>query len=503
MAHLPILPILIPLLTALLLLLPPLTTSLLRQRLASCIGMGITLLVSILLLQTSLDGTQIYALGDWQPPFGIVLWADPMATLLVTLCTILAFATLLSSVGGHDKGGMFFHPLFQFQIVGINGAFLTGDLFNLFVFFEILLIASYALLIHGGGKEKTQAGFHYVTLNLLGSAFFLFALGIIYGTLGTLNMADLAYKASQIHADDQQLARTGVFLLLVVFGLKAAILPLHFWLSRTYGAAVAPIAALFAIMTKVGIYSLYRVHIMIFGDHAGDLANLVIPWLWPLALLTLAFGAIGALAARRLRDLTSWLVVVSVGTLLFSIAMNRVDATATGLYYLIHSTLISGALYLLSDLIATQRGQAADRFVSARPLGQNALLGALFVICALTVVGMPPLSGFVGKLGLMQVADGLERLWFWPVLLIGGLLSIIALSRAGTTIFWRVRGNKPGNEPVCRWQLSGVIILIVLSPLMVIFGESILQLSYQAASALHAPPAPLTEMLSPATGGQN
>jgi hypothetical protein len=166
--------------------------------------------------------------------------------------------------------------------MGINGAFLTGDLFNLFVFFEILLIASYALLVHGGGREKTKAGFQYVTLNLIGSALFLVALGTLYGTVGSLNMADMAFRVGQLLPEDQTLAKTGGLLLLLVFSLKSALLPLHFWLPKTYGAASASVVALFAVMTKVGFYSICRVFAGIFGNDAGALANLATPWIWPL-----------------------------------------------------------------------------------------------------------------------------------------------------------------------------------------------------------------------------
>ena len=486
--HLPILPILIPMLAAVLLLLPPLQESIIRQRVTGAIALSLTLLASLWLLTESLEQTRYYILGGWQPPFGIVLAADPLASILVILTSFLSLAALLAACAGHDRSGMYFHPLFLFQVTGINGAFLTGDIFNLFVFFEILLIASYSLLLHGGGKEKTKAGFHYVTLNLIGSGFFLIALGILYGTLGTLNMADMAVKAASLQANDQLLASAGVLLLLAVFGLKSAFIPLHFWLSKTYGAAVAPIAALFAIMTKVGIYGLYRVHLQIFGDHAGGLANLVIPWLWPLAFITVIIGGIGILSSRRLKDLASWLVIVSVGTLLFSIALNSPQATAAGLYYLVHSTIVTAALYLLADIISKQRGQAGDRFVSARPIKHAGLIGALFIITALAAIGMPPLSGFIGKIALLQSAsDGFSPLLMWPPLLLSSVAAIIAFSRAGTTLFWRVRGNRPSDDPVSFPQMGAVALLLLISPLMVVFGNAMTGLTLQAANQLHKP----------------
>lgn len=487
-AHFPVLPVLLPLLAAILLLLPPLQYSKQGQRVTAAITLVLTLAVSLWLLVASLEQTQYYILGGWQPPFGIVLVADPLAAVMVTLTSFLSLSVLLAVFSGHDEAGHYFHPLYLFQITGINGAFLTGDLFNLFVFFEILLIASYSLLIHGGGKEKTKAAFHYVTLNLLGSVLFLFALGILYGSLGTLNMTDMAIKVADIGDNEQELVSTGILLLLAVFGLKSALLPLHFWLARTYGAAIAPVAALFAIMTKVGIYSLYRVHVQVFGDHAGALANQITIWLWPLAVLTVAVGVIGVLASRRLKDVASWLVIVSVGTLLFTIALNSAQATAAGLYYLIHSTLVTAALYLLADLISSQRNQVGDRFVSGNQVAYPKITGMFYMVAALVVVGMPPFSGFIGKVAILQSATATTgQIWVWPTILISGLAALIALSRAATTLFWRLRETEAKETmafPV--WQCSAIALLLLASPLMVVFGGDMIELTQHAAKQLHA-----------------
>ncbi|MEX0305022.1 MAG: proton-conducting transporter membrane subunit, partial [Leisingera sp.] len=206
------------------------------------------------------DGTvYVYELGDWPAPFGIVLVLDRLSAMMIVLTSILALPILLYAIGsGWDTRGANFHALFQFQLMGIMGAFLTGDAFNLFVFFEVLLIASYGLMIHSGGGRRFQAGVQYVVYNLLGSTLFLFALGTLYSVTGTLNMADLAVKAAEMPADDTALLRVGAVMLLLVFAIKAALLPLHFWLPSAYANAPAPVAALFAIMTKVGAYAILR-----------------------------------------------------------------------------------------------------------------------------------------------------------------------------------------------------------------------------------------------------
>lgn len=487
MLHLPIAPILLPMLAAVFMLLPPLSNSVNRQRVFAVLAMILLVIASaFLLLSSHQQGTQIYVLGGWQPPFGITLVADRLSTMMLLLTSVLGLCAQLYACAGADKEGMYFHPLFMFQIMGVNGAFLTGDIFNLFVFFEILLIASYALLIHGGGKQKTKANVHYVILNLVGSSIFLFALGILYGTIGSLNIEDMASKVRLLGEHEQALAKAGGLLLLVVFGLKAALLPLHFWLPKTYAAASAPVAALFAIMTKVGVYSILRVHTTIFGEDAGALASIAIPWLWPLGLLTLAIGAIGVLASPSLRLTSANLVVVSVGTLMLAIAMQREAATSAALYYMIHSTLVTGALFLIADLISKQRGKAEDYYVVADKMNHAKVIGIAFFIAALVVVGMPPLSGFVGKILILQAAEGMiEIAWVWPVILLSGLACLVAISRAGTTIFWRSTGTVSINAAISPLKLGAVALLLCASPLLVVFGGPVIGYTDLAAAELH------------------
>lgn len=492
--HLPILPILIPLVGGLLMLLPPFI-GVERYRYRRAATLFLTLLqvaCSIWLMVTvSQHGAMMYAVGDWQPPFGIILYADLLSAMLIALTSFLGLGVTLYSFAGTDREGKYYHPLIQFQLLGISGAFLTNDLFNLFVFFEVLLIASYALMVHGGGKQKTLANVHYVILNLVGSSLFLIALGTLYATTGTLNIADMSLRIAELDPSQKVIAQVGGALLLVVFGLKAAMLPLHFWLPQTYESASAPVAALFAIMTKVGVYGIFRVFTVIFGDNAGDLAGMAEPWIWVLAILTIAAGSVGALASPNLRMLNSNLIIVSVGTLLIAFALRTPEATAAGLYYLVHSTLISGALFLIADMVGQQRGKALDRFVKARKVKQQAAFGILFFIAALGVAGLPPFSGFLGKLMVLQSATGAaEKLWVWVFVLLSSLITIVALSRAGTTLFWRYPENSDpsDSESASKWQLSGAILLLIASPAMVIFGAQVIQYTNAAAEQLHNVP---------------
>ena len=482
MQHLIILPVLLPLLAGVTLLIHR-GGALTLRRTTNVIATAALVVVGILLVAESSDGViRYYALGDWQPPFGIILVLDRLSALMVMLTAILALGSLLYACAGDDEQGSNFHGLFQLQLMGINGAFLTGDAFNLFVFFEVL-IASYALLMHGGGKARTHAGFHYVALNLLGSMLFLIALGVLYGTTGTLNMADMAAVIPTLDAGDVGLVKAGALLLLIVFGLKAAMLPLYFWLPRAYAAAPAPVAALFAIMTKVGVYAIIRVYTLIFGEQAGLLANLATPWVWWLALATLALGAVGVLSARDMRTQVAYLILISVGTLLAGVGMESEAALGALLYYLIHTTLVSGGMFLLVDAIAQQRGKAGARIVQSRTLGQPAILGLLFFAGAIAMAGLPPLSGAFGKALLLQAATPAQQVWLWPILLISSLASLIALSRTGSTIFWRASGERTGSS-LGRLRGAGVLMLILCAPLMVAFAGPITQFTQATAAQL-------------------
>ena len=486
MSHLPILPVLIPMLTGILLLLPPIRTTLSRQRVTALFAAALNLLIAVFLINQSASGEiAVYAVGDWQPPYGITLIADRLSAMMLLLTAILLFAALLYASAGEDETGRYFYPLMMFQVLGINGAFLTGDIFNLFVFFEILLIASYSLLIHGGGKHKTRAAVHYVLLNLVGSAIFLFALGVLYGSIGSLNMADMAVRVRALTGADLELAKIGGLLLLVVFGLKAAMLPLQFWLPRTYATASGPIVALFAILTKVGIYCMLRVHGMVFGDYAGNIADLIQPWLWGTAVLTIAIGAIGVISSPSLKRLAGHLIIVSVGTLLSALAINTPESISAALYYAAHSTLAGAALFLVAEAIAEQRGGALDMIVRSRPVAQPLTLGIAFFITALALIGMPPFSGFIGKLMILQSASSDAQMgWTWTTLLIATLFALVAFSRAGSTLFWRASGKNSDALPASSTKHAAIWLLLLAAPLMSLFAGQIIDYTTATAAQL-------------------
>jgi multicomponent K+:H+ antiporter subunit D len=385
----------------------------------------------------------LYQLGDWAAPFGIVLVGDRLSTMMVLLTAVLALFVLLYAIGsGWDERGRHFHALFQFQLMGIMGAFLTGDLFNLFVFFEVLLIASYGLMIHAGGNARLRAGVQYVLFNLIGSTLFLFALGSIYAETGTLNMADLAERVTLIGPEETVGIRVAAVLLLLVFAIKAAVAPLHFWLPSSYAEAPAPIAALFAVMTKVGAYAIIRVYTMIFPPGLEVTSGLHELWLLPAALVSLAIGMIGVLAAKRLDRLVAFSVIGSMGMVMVPISLFSPEGIAAALYYIVHSTFAGAALFLISDLVRTGR---ANLDLTPQPLvAGTAMTAALFFAGAIAMAGLPPLSGFIGKLLVLDAAIGTDMVvWIWVVVLSSSLISILGFARAGSILFWKAHGVKP------------------------------------------------------------
>ncbi|MEZ5663315.1 MAG: monovalent cation/H+ antiporter subunit D [Burkholderiaceae bacterium] len=447
--HAPVLAVMLPMVTAVLQLLIGDGGSLAAQggahqdaglRWRRRIGMGSVVLglfmAAALVWRVGGGELIVYRLGEWPAPFGIVMVVDRLSALMVLLTYLLAVPVLWYACGGWDSRGRYFHAIFQFQLMGLAGAFVTGDLFNLFVFFEVLLIASYVLLIHGLGRERFRMGVHYVVLNLTASGLFLVGLALIYAVTGTLNMADVGLRLTQLAPDAVPVARAAAMLLLVVFGLKAALVPLYFWLPGTYASASAPVAALFAVMTKVGVYSIIRVHWGVFGAEAGPVALAVQDWLLPMALLTSVLGVAGALAAHSMSRLVAYLTVSSVGTIMAGVGLFTTDTLSASLYYALHSTIVIGGLFLLVELIAAQRGDAGDRLQPATALREPVLLGLMMIFGGASAAGLPPLPGFLGKLMILESASGLAaQAWVWGVVLVVGFLTMVGLARAGVIVF--------------------------------------------------------------------
>lgn len=495
MTHLPILPVLLPAGLAALMLLA-LRGRLGAQRVLSLAGTAAILALAVHLLTVADQGQiLVYRLGNWAAPFGIVLMLDRLAALMLVLTGVLALAVLAYAIGsGWDRRGAHFHTLWQFQLMGLNGAFLTGDAFNLFVFFEILLIASYGLMIHGAGAgaARLRAGLQYIAYNLAGSTLFLAALGVLYAATGTLNMADMAARVAQMPAGQGGLVSLGAVLLMLVFALKAALVPLQFWLPATYANAPGPVAALFAIMTKVGVYGIIRCGTLIFPD-----MTLIPQLLLPAAMLTLVVGQAGVLGARSLGRMAAFAALGSVGTLMLAVAQFTPQALAAGLYYLLHSTLAAGALFLVADAILARRGDPWLRPATRLPGG----LAVVYFFVAIAVAGMPPLSGFLGKLLILQASwQGPAMVWIWSLVLVTSLLAIYGLTRAGMVLFWA--GTAPA-QPAARSSLlaqAGLGLLIAALVALTVGAGPVLRLTGATVAQLADRPAYVAVVLQQQEG---
>jgi multicomponent K+:H+ antiporter subunit D len=484
------------------LLLPPLVGAIMiismrhhldLARIFSVASISLLLGISVwLLFESSGGAVQSYELGAWPAPFGIVLVLDRLAAVMVALTAVIALGVVLYAIGsGWDRRGRHFHALLQFQLMGIFGAFLTGDLFNLFVFFEVLLIASYGLVIHGAGKRRLQAGLQYVVYNLLGSTLFLFALGAIYAVTGTLNMADLAVRVAEIPEANTGLIRVAAVLLLLVFAVKSALIPLHFWLPATYAEAPGPVAALFAIMTKVGVYAILRVFSLIFGPGVAATSGLTDWLLLPAAALTLALGTLGVLGAGTLGRIAAFATVGSVGTLMIAVSYLSPQTTTAALYYVLHSTLASAALFLVVDLVRAGRAQGLDGLSPAPPMARSGLVSSLYFASAIALAGLPPLSGFIGKLLILSAVRGEDSVWvIWTLILVSSLLLVIGFTRAGIAVFWDTRDDAADDEAVEAYSglaLASVFGLFGVIVIITVFAQPVMAFLSDTAQQIHDP----------------
>lgn len=522
--HLIIAPILIPLIAGALMLLYED-----RQRKAklviSIVSTLLLLGVAVQLLDMSKgtgpsDANRIglYLLGNWPSPFGIVLVLDRLSSMMLVLVALLATPVLVYSAAGWHKQGQHFHSLFQFLLMGLNGAFLTGDLFNLFVFFEVLLAASYGLLLHGTGQARVRMGMHYIAINLAASLLFLIGVAIIYGVTGTLNMAELALKIPDLSVADRPMIHAAAAILGIAFLVKGGMWPLSFWLPGTYMAASAPVGAIFAIMTKVGIYVILRLSSLLFGDgHLSSGFGSEVLMLGGIG--TILYGLTGVLAAQRLGRMAGHLVLISSGTMLTVIGLTVGGASpallASGLYYMLGSTIATAALFLLveplereSGGIAAMLALTADAYGIDEPEeddspgaglaipGSLLVLGGCFVMLVLMLAGLPPLAGFVGKVGMLTAAmnpEGLMRMsainpevWaFTAMLMLSGLATLVAMVRVGIQTFWVV--SEDALPKMLAVEIGPVVALLIMAVTMTVQGESIMRYMRTTATALDRP----------------
>lgn len=430
-----ILPILIPLFTAILLLFMVRVRR--AQRAVSVVSTLAHLGVSIeLLMQVSKQGAIALWVGGWPPPFGIALTLDRMGAMLLVTASLVAGSVLIFALGTIDdrREKFGFHPLCNVLLMGVSGSFLTGDIFNLFVWFEVTLIASFVLVALGGERPQIEGGYKYVALNLVSSSIFLVALGLLYGSVGTLNFADLPGRIAAM-PDKGFITVLGMFFI-VTFGIKSALFPMFFWLPASYHTPPGAVSALFAgLLTKVGIFAMFRTFTMVFTtDHAFYQVVLLV-----LSALTMIFGALGALAQKDLRRLLAFILVSHVGYMVLGLALMSRHGIGSALYYTVHHMVCMSLLFLCAGIVkvltANRSMYDLGGLASVRPY-----LAALFVIGGFAISGLPPFSGFYPKVGLFQaIMDSEVPAVGWVVVFSSGL-TILAFLKAWNQIFW---GPKP------------------------------------------------------------
>jgi multicomponent K+:H+ antiporter subunit D len=529
MPHLVAAPILVPMLTAALMLL--LGENRRRAKSALSVVSGLVGLLAALALLRWVNAPDtgsgpgsigVYLPGNWRAPFGIVLVADRLSTMMVALTGVIAFAASIYSTSRWDRAGVHFHPLLQLQLMGLNGAFLTGDLFNLFVFFEVMLAASYGLLLHGSGRLRVQAGLHYIAINLAASSLFLIGAAILYGVTGTLNMADLGVRIAELAPGDRGLVHAAAAILATAFFAKAGAWPLNFWLVPAYSAAVSPVGAVFALLTKLGIYTVLRLWTVLFAPDTGDSAAFGQVALVGIGMATLFVGAIGIVGTQRLSNLAGFSVLVSAGTLLAAVGLGQPAVWAGALYYLLSSTLAVSAFFLLTDMIERWRNagmsvapheaagnapflsedlsamsdvnlddEAQALYGRAIPAGV-AFLGLSFMGCTLLLAGLPPLSGFVGKFAMLSGLLGTKGLtaagWtFLALLIVSGFLTLIAMSRTGIRHFWtQPHATMPSLPALEVLPVAGLLAACVA---LTVWAEPVMRHAQATAQGLKAPTA--------------
>jgi len=509
--HLIVLPVLVPLVAGALLLVVDEPRHTLKASVAVAAMLCLLAAAVALVARAGVPVTHVYSLGAWAAPMGIVLVADRLAALMVLLTALLGLAALLFALARWHRAGPHFHSLLQFLLAGLNGAFLTGDLFNLFVFFELLLAASYGLALHGSGTPRVRASLHYIVINLAASLLFLVGVSLLYGMAGTLNMADLAVRLPQLPAGDRPLLEIGAATLAVAFLVKAGMWPLGFWLPGTYTSSSAPAAALFCILSKVGIYALVRVWFVVFSEGPG--AELIAYG----GVATLVFGMVGMLGSQDLGRIASFSLVVSSGTLLAAIGVGGSDVIAPALFYLVTSTLGTAALFLLVELMERSRAPGANLLaVTADAFGVDgddaepeeqvgvlipatmAVLGLTFAFTTLLIAGLPPLPGFLAKFSMLaavlELPDVPAGAWLvFGLVILSGLATVIAMARAGVRVFWADAGRiAPRVRLIEILPIAG--LLAVCLALTVLAGPAMNYLQ-DAGDALHPPDAYIREVL--------
>ncbi len=490
------LPLLMPLLTAVLCLLG--WRSRRWQQAASLAGGFALLAVAVMLLvAVRRTGVQAVAVGSWPPPYGIVLVVDLFSALMVLVSAIIGVATIIYSLATVDaaRENYGYHPLVHVLLAGVCGAFLTGDVFNLYVWFEVMLIASFVLMALGGERIQMEGAIKYVTLNLVSSAIFLAAVGILYGLAGTLNMADLAMKLRPAQGDGMVVTVSLMFM--AAFGIKAAVFPLFFWLPASYHVPPVAVSALFAgLLTKVGVYALVRLFTLVFVQDVGFTHTLLLV----VAGLTMASGVLGAAVQREFRRILSFHIVSQIGYMVMGLALFTPLAVSGAVFYIIHHIIVKTNLFLIAGLVSRLQGTEALALLGGLYRWRPAL-AMLFLIPALSLAGIPPLSGFFAKLILVRAGLETRQYAIVATALLVSLLTLFSMTKIWQEAFWK---QAPALDPAVAPAPAGpaykvaagaAVALAALTVSIGLGAEFLLRLSSEAAGQLLDPSAYVAAVL--------
>jgi len=436
-----ILPLILPLLSAILMLF--VRNNLNFQKVINISSTFLQLVSSIIILIYSVDyGIFSLNVGSWQAPFGISLVYDTFTGIMLVMSSILSFSAAIFADNTIDwkKRQYFFYPLFQTLLLGVNGSFLTGDVFNLYVWFEVMLMSSFVLIALGGREEQLEGGMKYVTINLISSTIFLTAAGITYGYAGSLNMADLAYKFSLI--GDNGIVSILAVLFLISFGIKSAIFPLFFWLPASYHTPPVAVSALFAgLLTKVGVYVLYRFYTLIFVHNVEFIHTIILV----LSGFTMIVGVLGAIAQSDFRRILSFHIVSQVGYMLFALGMLTQSAIAAGIYYIVYHMIVKTNLFFTSGIVYKIKGS-----YSLNELGgifkKYPIVSIIFLFSAFALSGIPPLAGFWAKLSVAMVGIDNNEYLLVGVSLLAGILTLVSMTKIWNFVFWKDSATEEINE---------------------------------------------------------
>lgn len=480
-----VLPLLVPLCTAIAILL--VGTRRRVQRALGVLGAAAHLLVSVLLfLEVWRSGIGAVQIGSWPAPFGISFVADTLSTVMVLVSALMSLSVSIYALADVDpkRESFGYHALFQVLMMGVCGSFLTGDLFNLFVWFEAMLMASFVLLALGSERAQLEGALKYVTLNLIASALFLAAVGLTYGVAGTLNMADLAGQLGRV--EDQGFVLVLATLFLICFGLKAAVFPLFAWLPASYHTPPVSVSAIFAgLLTKVGVYALIRVFSLLFTQEPELTRNLLLA----VASLTMITGVLGAAAQNEVRRILSFHIVSQIGYMVLGLALFTPLALAGSVFYLAHHIVVKTNLFLVAGVIRKLKGSANLKRIGGLYESHPAL-ALVFLVPALSLAGIPPLSGFWAKLVLLQASLRAEEYLVAGVSLLVGLLTLYSMTKIWNEAFWKPQPEPASTpaRPLERGELVAlalpVVTLAVVTVGIGLFGEVLMQVADRAATEL-------------------